>query len=113
IPNHWEIDAGIDIGSTADASTCMYAARDPDTGCIYLFNEWLGDNKKDPSLGNPDAMAKFISHSKYSTIPVIAPHDAAVKSGAPEAYATKLREKGINVSWDPFHNPYDSKIGLD
>ncbi|MEZ9898203.1 terminase family protein [Vibrio breoganii] len=113
IPDHYLICAGIDIGHTNDSSTVMYAAKDPDTDTYYLINEWEGENAKDPSLGNPDAMARFINNSAYSSIPVVAPHDSGAKSGAPEAYATKLRDKGINVSWDVFHNPYDSKVGID
>lgn len=115
IPDHYLIDAGIDIGHTSDSSTVMYAAMDnpdPSIATFYLFNEWEGDNKKDPSLGNPDAMSYFIKNSAYSSIPVIAPHDAGAVSGAPEAYASKLRAQNINVSWDTFHNPYDSKVGI-
>lgn len=112
IPLDWEICAGIDIGHTSDSSTCVYAAIDPE-GCVYLIGEWEGKNAQDPNLGKPAAMAHWIKNSLYSTIPVIAPHDAGSKSGSPEAYASKLRELDINVQFDPFHNPYDSNVGMD
>ncbi len=113
IPLDWMIVAGIDIGHTSDSSTLVMAAHDPQTDTYYIFNEWEGENKIDPNLGKPSAMAHFIKNSLYSTIPVVACHDAGSKSGSPEAYATKLRELGIQVPFEPFHNPYDSNIQMN
>lgn len=101
---HWPIIAGIDFGRSRDPSTIVYAAKDPSTEIVYLFNEEYLDKDR-----SPENMARVILSSEYPEIPVIGPHDtnAVTTDGGNETRGVIMREHGVNLLGTTFSNPQE------